>query len=253
MIKKENKIEYEYIKGKKNNKINLLFVHGSGCNKSFLKPLAVLFEDYNCYLIDLPGHGNSNNTGYNVENYVKAISYIASKLENVILIGHSLGGTLVAKTASLNLKSVIGLVILNSGAIYSKLDKEYLNKIHNGEVDMVYTLQALGHTDNLDVQEVLKTLEPNGNVIVDFLIDEAVNIEESLKYIKVPTLIIGGGDEILALPEYSEKMHETIRNSELHIIQGSKHMLPIAKKNEVKDLILKFIKNKIRVRHLINA
>ena len=116
MIKKENGIEYEIIKAKKESELNLVFVHGSGCNKNFLKALAEVFKEYNCYLIDLPGHGNSDNTGYNVESYVKAISYLVNKLSNVVLIGHSLGGTLVAKTASLNLKSVKGAIILNSGA-----------------------------------------------------------------------------------------------------------------------------------------
>lgn len=245
MIKKENGIEYEIIKAKKESELNLLFVHGSGCNKNFLKALAELFEEYNCYLIDLPGHGNSENTGYNIDNYVKSISYLANKLSNVVLIGHSLGGTLVAKTASLNLKSVKGAVILNSGASYPTIDKSFMNKIRQGIIDLEYLLEACGHMDNQDVQEAIKSMDPAASCIVDFLIDDCVDISSSLKYIKIPTLIFGGEDEILVIPEYVEKLHKLIKKSKLIMLPRGRHMVCVAEKYKVKEIICDFIDKKI--------
>lgn len=245
MIKKEKGIEYEVIKSKEKSKFNLIFVHGSGCNKNFLKALAELFEEYNCYLIDLPGHGNSDNTGYNIDNYVKAISYLSNKLSNVVLIGHSLGGTLVAKAASLNLKSVKGVVILNSGASYPVFDKNFMDKIRQGVVDEEYLIEACGHMDNKDVQEAVKSMDPAASCIVDFLIDDCVDISSSLKYVKIPTLIFGGKDEILVIPEYVKKLHKLIKKSKLIMLEKGRHMVCVAEKYKVKDIICDFINRKI--------
>ena len=245
MIKKEKGIEYEVIKSKKDSKANLMFVHGTGCNKSFLRALAEVFEEYDCYLIDLPGHGNSDNTGYNFDNYIKAISYLTNKLSNVILIGHSLGGTLVAKVASLNLRSVVGAIILNSGASYPKLNKTFLKKGHEGVLDQEYLLEACGHLENEDVQKAMKSMEPAGISLIDLFIDESISIEASLKHVKVPTLILGGEDEILVIPEYVKKLNKLIRNSKLVMIPGGRHMVCVAKKHEVKDLICDFIEKNI--------
>ena len=245
MIKKEKGIEYEVINGKKHSKINLLFIHGTGCNKKFLRDFAVLFKEYNCYLIDLPGHGNSDNTGYKFDNYVKAISYLARKLSNVIIIGHSLGGTLALKISSLKLKSVVGSVILNSAASWPKLDKDIMKKVRQGIIDIEWLMKAAGHTDNEDVMNAIKTMDPAGHTIADFLIDEYINVENCLKNIKVPTLIIGGEDEILALPEYSKRLHEQIDKSKLVMIPGGRHMVWLAEKHKVKDLVCDFISKDI--------
>lgn len=244
MIKREKGIEYEVIKAKKGSNINLVFIHGTGCNKKFLKSLALMFNEYNCYLIDLPGHGNSDSTGYEFDNYVKAISSIVKKLHNVVLIGHSLGGTLVLKTASLHLKSILGVVTLNSSASWYDLDKEFMKKVHNGIIDLEYLMEASGDTDNEDVINALKTMEPNGVTIVDFLIDEYINIESCLDKINVPTLIIGGEDEILAIPEYSKRLNERIKNSEMVMLPG-RHMSCLARKDSVKEIVCKFIDEKI--------
>lgn len=240
MIKKENKIEYEIFEAKEKSNINLLFVHGTACNKKFLKSIAELFEDYNCYMIDLPGHGGSDNTGYNADNYVEAISYLANKLSNVILIGHSLGGTLVAKVASLNLKSVIGAVILNSAARYHGDCEVFFESALKADVDMEAFTEICGHVDNEDVLAAFNTMEPLGINIVDLLVDEAVNFEDDMKNIKVPTLIIGGSEELLVVPELVEELHKSIKTSELVMLPG-RHMVCIKEKYKTKQLICEFI------------
>lgn len=64
----------------------MVFIHGSGCNKVFLNALADETKEYNCYLLDLHGHDGSDDTGYNLENYVESISNFVKDLNNVILI-----------------------------------------------------------------------------------------------------------------------------------------------------------------------
>nr|MCR4943457.1 alpha/beta hydrolase [Clostridium sp.] len=204
-----------------------------------------LFEDYNCYLMDLPGHGNSDITGYNFDNYINAIKGLASKLNNVILVGHSLGGTLALKVSSLGLESVIGQVLLNTSYAWDDLDKDFMAGIYRGEMDVNWLMKAAGHTDNEDVMKALQTMEPLGNTIADFCIDEAIDISDCLDKIKVPTFIFTGGDEIIAYPRYSEKLHEVISDSELAILKGGRHLVCISEKDKIKDMVYDFIDRKI--------
>lgn len=244
MINKKNGIEFEFLKGTGNSSINLVFVHGSGCNRFFLRSIHEEVSEYNCYFIDLPGHGNSDDTGYSFDNYVNAVGDFVKDLDNVILLGHSLGGTIVLAATARNILSVKGSVIISSGASFPKLDKEYMKKIHNNVVDMEYVAECLGHMEDPVVQEAVAKFEGNKIIVIDFLIDEIVDVEDCLKDIKVPITIITGGDEILTLVEYSELINEKVENSKLVIIPKARHMLPVAKRKELAELIVELI-NKV--------
>ena len=120
---------------------------------------------------------NSDNTGYNTENYINAINNFIPDLDNVILLGHSLGGTLVLGATARNIPCVKGSVIITSAVSFSKFDKEFMKKIHNGIIDMDYLLKYLGHMDDLAVQEAVSKIGPEEVIIKDFLIDEYLNID----------------------------------------------------------------------------
>lgn len=244
MISKKNGIEFEFLKGTGSSSLNLVFVHGSGCNRFFLRAIHEEVSDYNCYFIDLPGHGNSDDTGYSFDNYVNAVSEFVKDLDNVILLGHSLGGTIVLGATARDIPSIKGAVIISSGASFPKLDKEFMKKIHNDIVDMEYVAECLGHLEDTAVQEAIAKIEADKIIAIDFLIDEVVNIEECLKDIKVPITIVTGGAEILTLVEYSELINEKVENSKLVIIPETRHMLPLVKRKEVSELIRELV-NKV--------
>lgn len=240
MISKKCTIEYEFISGSSKNNINLVFIHGSGCDKRFLRALAEQVNEYNCYLLDLPGHGGSDDTGYTAENYTNHISDFLKDMDNVILIGHSLGGTLTLSILAQNIPSIKSGVIISSTASFSKLDKDFMKKIHVGIVDMNYIKECVGNINDPLAIETLNYMGPEKLIINDFLIDEVIDVESCLKNINVPTTIITGGDEILALVEYSEHLHEILPNSKLIIFPNERHMLPITQREKI-GLILKEI------------
>lgn len=235
-----NNLKFDYLKGNLNNDINLVFIHGSGCDKRFLKELAAQIDMYNCYLLDLPGHGESNDTGYNFNNYVDSVCNFIKNLNNVILIGHSLGGTIVLQVLSKNFSNIRGAVVLNTASSFYKLDKEFMKKIHNGIVDMDYLMECGGQSSDAVVLEAMSNMDSE-TLIEDFLIDEVVDVESCLKDINVPLVIVTGGDEILALVEYSEHLHEMIKQSEMIIIPNTRHMLPISHREDVGNIIKEFV------------
>ena len=113
--------------------------------------------------------------------------------------------------------------------------------VKNNKVDWLYLIKCLGSYSKLDVLISLLKFEPTKVMLKDFDIDIKLDIENVMININIPTLIMVGSDDILTLPEYSNKMHEGIKNSKLTIIPNYKHMLPIADSTHVAQLIREFI------------
>lgn len=82
----------------------IVFVHGWSCNKSFWKHQVPYFaKRYKVVTIDLAGHGASGKSrkDYTIESFGKDVKAVADKLNlnNMILVGHSMGGTVMADAA----------------------------------------------------------------------------------------------------------------------------------------------------------
>ncbi len=121
------KIRTQHIESN-NNKINLLFLHGSPSSLSawngYLKDTTLL-KQANVHAVDRPGYGYSNfgKELPEIEPQATAISKLINhyKLENVITIGASYGGPLAARVAAINNK--IKGVIMISPAIDPNQEK----------------------------------------------------------------------------------------------------------------------------------
>lgn len=93
----------------------LVFVHGWSCDARYWKKQVAIFsQDYKIILIDLAGHGHSGMTRekYSMKSFGEDVKAVveAEGCQNVILIGHSMGGPVIAETARLMPRLVIGLI-----------------------------------------------------------------------------------------------------------------------------------------------
>jgi pimeloyl-ACP methyl ester carboxylesterase len=93
----------------------LLFVHGWCINKSYWADQAAYFvKRYRVIAIDLPGYGDSgkNRKTWDVNTFATDVNAVIDqlKLKNVILVGHSMSGTIVLQAAVNQPDKVIGLV-----------------------------------------------------------------------------------------------------------------------------------------------
>jgi pimeloyl-ACP methyl ester carboxylesterase len=95
----------------------LLFIHGlNGYHQAWKKNIDGLREDYRCIALDLPGNGRSS-TGdypYTIEYFASIVSEFITELglENVVLIGHSMGGQIVGIVASNGIPEVKKAVMI---------------------------------------------------------------------------------------------------------------------------------------------
>jgi len=100
-------------------KPTLVFVHGSCCNKSFWKFQVPHFaKQYKVVTIDLAGHGDSGpgRKNYTIEAFGDDVVAVVEKLQSdeVILVGHSLGGPVIIEAARRIPGIVIGCVAVDT-------------------------------------------------------------------------------------------------------------------------------------------
>jgi len=100
----------------------LIVLHGWGSNKQVMMPLAKELSSLrDCYVLDLPGFGNSSvlDQPWNVSDYADLIQQFIQdlELEKADLLVHSFGGRIALKLcARPGAKELIGKVLITGGA-----------------------------------------------------------------------------------------------------------------------------------------
>ncbi len=109
---KKQKIKI-FVKNNK-SKTTILFIHGFSSSNEFAKDLFTLQNKYNIVSIDLYQEDNQKDMNFN--NMINVAKGVLSKLrsKNIILLGHSLGGGIIAKLHDYaNVRHVIWLSTIN--------------------------------------------------------------------------------------------------------------------------------------------
>ena len=93
-----------YIKG--TDKKALVFVHGYSCSSEYWWPQLEYFsKDHTVIAVDIAGHGKSglNRQEYSMDAFGNDVTSVIEHLdlEEVVLIGHSMGGPVVVKAAKI--------------------------------------------------------------------------------------------------------------------------------------------------------
>lgn len=195
----------------------LIFLHGWGSNLHvFDKITEQLNEDYTIYQIDLPGFGDSEICdSYTIEEYAEIINEFCLKLGVVkpILVGHSFGGRIAIKFASLY--PVERLVLIGSPGIREKFNIIKWLKIRVYKLSKKLKIKTnLGSVDYKNASNILK----------DVLV-KAVNndLTYSLLNIRCETLIIHGKDDKTVPLYIAKKMKNLIPNCGIVIVKNAGH------------------------------
>ena len=229
-------ISYDLI-GNEHSDRTLLCIHGAGGNMEALRALAEQFPEYKCILVDLPGHNLSGGIEpKKVSDFASAIEkFIRSEKQllgdQITCMGHSMGGCISLDLALRKIPEIKQIVILNSAA-HMALNEKFMQKIKNGKVDKLYLYKCSGsylhpRTIGFFIKSFNDMIKSQNVMIKDFLLIENYDIRNEIKDIKIPTLIITGEKEILALVEYSKFMHSQIEGSKLIVMKKVAHLMPI--------------------------
>jgi pimeloyl-ACP methyl ester carboxylesterase len=116
-------------------KPTLVFVHGWSCDARYWRSQLPYFsKKHRVIMIDLAGHGHSGlaRSGYTMKAFGEDVQAVVEKTasDHVILIGHSMGGLVIAETARLMPAQVIGLIGIDTlENIEYPMTREELNQM----------------------------------------------------------------------------------------------------------------------------
>ncbi|WP_418636651.1 alpha/beta fold hydrolase [Winogradskyella sp.] len=161
-------------------------------------------------------------------NYLKA--FIEFKgLNDVILLGNSLGGHIGLYYTKLNPEKVRALIITGSSGLYESAMGGGYTKRSDYEVikkkaqDVFYD-PAVATKEIVD--EVYETVNDRNKLIKTLAIAKSAirhNMAKDLPKMETPICIIWGKNDTVTPPEVAEEFHELLPDSELHWIDKCGH------------------------------
>ena len=241
MIKIINDVAVNYIDyGEGNNTIVLL--HGWGQNIEMMKPVGDRFKKNNrIVIVDLPGFGMSEEPTYvwTLNDYVECVKELLNKLkvENPILIGHSFGGKISLLYAS---KYKVNKLVL-FGSPYKQEIKELSTKTKIlkflKKVPIINKLEGFAkkHIGSTDYRNASDTMR---KIMVEHV---NLDIEEDVKKIEVPTLLVWGTMDTEVPVERAYELEKIIKDAGVVAYEGCSHYAYLERLEQTIKVLKSFI------------
>jgi pimeloyl-ACP methyl ester carboxylesterase len=233
--------------------LTLLFVHGWCIDKSYWSYQSDGFcSQYKVVTIDLPGYGQSgrNRDDWSIEQFGKDINNVINllQLENVVLVGHSMGGDIILETALQNDKVIALVGVDNFKDVGMEFNPQLQEEIDGflqilqqnyTEVATAYAEGALFHpeTDPMVVKRVIDDIQTADSTIavasLQKLFDYTQNESRKLSKLKQKLYLINSS----YTPTDTVALKKTGVEFELLHIQGTGHYPMVEKPGEFNQLL----------------
>jgi pimeloyl-ACP methyl ester carboxylesterase len=245
-----------YVFNNKEQSIPIVFVHGVGLTYEIWQPQLDFFKDYSNLSYDILGHGKSSLTKQNIsfndfsDQLIELINEL--KIEKIHLVGFSIGSLVARNFATRYGERLRSLILL--GSIYKRSEQQQKivnERFNQAKKELKLSRQALKRwfTDkylenNPDTYEKISSIL-SGNNMANFLRVYELFVkhknDEDFKKIQTKTLVMTGEHDIGSTIEMSLQLNSLIKDSELKIIKGGKHLCGIECADEVNLTIKNFI------------
>ncbi len=222
----------------------LLLIHGAGGSHQSWPPALRRLQGVSVYALDLPGHGRSDPPAHdNIAAYADAVlAFIdALNLQNVTLLGHSMGGAIAQTVALRQQTAVTRLVLLGTGASLP-VSSAILDGIMSNPAATVHMVNKFSWARSAPAEmvtmgeEVLLQVDPHV-IHADFVACNAFDISDQLGKITVPTLVISGDKDKMTPMENGRFLADNIPNAQFALIEGGGHMMALEQPAKVAALI----------------
>jgi sigma-B regulation protein RsbQ len=234
----------------------LIFIHGSFLDKDYWQKQLYHFSPQNRVIaLDLVGHGKStaNRENFTIDQYGKDIAVFINELglENVILIGHSIGGDIMLAANVRSDKKIIGLIGIDYFEnVGSPMPDEKINEIMDQLHDNFENTNANYAKDTLLTDKTDYTISER--VIRDFRsISPKVGISLNKDFFHFPkkeAALLKRLDKKLYLvnSDYQLTNEKSLKkvlkdNYELKLIKGTCHFPMIENPGELNTAIEAFV------------
>ena len=245
------------VEDKGQGKPALLFLHfWGGSTKTWTEVTEILKDDYRCISYDHRGWGKSDKpeSGYSIKELAAdTMALIAElKLDNYIIVGHSMGGKIAQYIGGLKPAGLRGLVLVSPSPAFPTIMPA---EMYEGMINAYTSLAAINATiDHVFMAETLKP-EIRQRIIEDIQNNTTASrlgwptnaltedVSEALKNINVPTLIVAAENDIIDSPErLKAEVFANIAGSELEVVKDAGHLVMLQFPETVAQLIRDFVK-----------
>lgn len=224
----------------------LLFVHGWSCDSRYWRMQVAQFaKKYRVVVMDLAGHGHSGMTRscYSMQAFAEDVRAVAEATgsKTLILIGHSMGGEIVAQAARLMPERVIGLIGVDSldnieyplsrreaeammAPLVDNFRKEsraFVASMMRPDTDPLIREWILDDMSSAPADVALATME---GYLFEYVTGDTARIFDD---IKVPVICVNG--DLWPINEEANRRH--IRSFESIVVAGGDHFLMLNRAN----------------------
>ena len=214
----------------------IVFVHGWNLDKSIWNNQVKVFSPkYKVVTIDLAGHGESgmNRKNYSMELFGQDVADVVNKLklEKVILVGHSMGGSVILEAARILKEKVIGLIGADTFQKFEKGEpakraEEYLTTFKTNFVGSTKDYASMLFPPNADTSLVNKILKKmtsaNSKIAIDVMRNSyQYNAIAAVKELRIPIISIN----CEMFPVKLEENRKYIKSFEVKIMKGVGHFV----------------------------
>lgn len=256
--------KWPYLEGGPADGEAVVLVHGFGGDKdnwAMFSPQ--ITEKYRFISMDLPGFGNNDRSmdrEYDIASQVERLRQFLDALgiSKCHLGGNSMGGHISLQFALSHPEYLKSLTLYNNAGVIGENESELQGAVENGEnalaiqsVEDVKRMMAfVAHKPAPIPGQFRKIFFEDANAHKDLLdkvfwsiVETAVNnpLNEKLKDLKIPTLIIWGRHDRLIDVSCAEAIHAGVQSSELVIFEDVGHIPMIEKPKETAAVKLAFL------------
>ncbi len=233
----------------------LILIHGLGGSADVWRAdMSLLATNYRVIALDLPGYGKSDRpkADYSIQYQAGAVKAFIDALgaDKVALAGSSAGGWIAALVALDIPDRVSHLILVDSAGLQREASLPALPLDPATREEQRALLLAL-FADKARVTESLvdeqwdyrRDIRPTVEAALESLKTSAPFLDDRLKDIRVPTLIIWGKQDALVPPKAAEQLSGGIRGSKLVMIDDAGHLPQVEQPKAFARAVKRFVKS----------
>ena len=234
----------------------VVLVHGLGGRAEDWRNLApyIAKAGFRVYLPDLIGYGRSQKPrdfSYSVHDEAQVVSGFldALRLQQVDLGGWSMGGAIVQHIAADHPERVRRLMLFDSAGLFvlPAWDTGLFTPSNPAQLDQLDAL-LMPHPPNVPgfvARDILRVSDHRAWIIhraLDTMLTGQDATDKLLPQLKMPVLILWGGEDKITPPSLGETMHQILPQSEFDVIPGCGHLAPGQCAPQMAPMVVQFLK-----------
>lgn len=241
----------------------IIFIHGlSGSSSAWREYEDAFCDSYNILSYDIRGHGKSfrhdNYEDYDFSNFSDDLNYLVAyfSLDKFVLVAHSFG-TFIAIDYLMKYGSRVEQCILLAPGFNA--NTRFLVPFMN--ISILTTRMArrvfhirpkMSHVEyspalrvgDWNIRRMTADIRNTGLLVYLYCMKQAIKVDyrERLHLIDCPTLVIHGKKDTVLWSPRGVKIHASLKNSKLVLLDEANHVLVFSHLNEITQHISDFIK-----------